>query len=200
MKRTDGNGERLTEDRGQLHTLEGFAASVIIVLGLVFASQAVAVTSTSTTTSSEDIEAQYDRLAQDLLTQARSNGELKGTLLNWDPDERRFVGSDDLYYYQGSSPPGEFGRTLDRVVLGNELAYNLQAEYKSGGSTLTIPIVDNGEPSANSVATEEVVVLDENDELSDGTRLSNAEGYPMENMENEAIYNVVSVRLTVWRR
>jgi hypothetical protein len=188
------------KEGGQLHTLEGLAASIIVILGLVFASQAVAVTSTSATTSSEDIEAQYNQLAQDLLTQAKASGSLKRAILSWNSDERRFRGTEDLYYYQGASPPGDFGRTLDRVVVGNDLAYNLELVYKSGDSRLSVPFVENGEPSTNSVTASEVVVLDENDELFDGTELAGSTTYPMENMENQAMYNAVRVRLTVWRR
>ena len=187
-------------EKAQLHTLEGLAASIIVVLGLVFASQAVAVTSTSATTSSEDIEAQYEQLAGDLLTQAKASGALQRAVLNWNTDERRFSGTEDLYYYQGTSPPGDFGRTLDRVVMGNDLAYNIELVYKSGGSRLTVPYVDNGEPSTNSVTVSEVIVLNENDVLSDGTELADSTSYPMENMENQAMYNAVNVRLTVWRR
>lgn len=190
----------LNDTRGQLHTLEGLAASIIVILGLVFASEAVAVTSTSATTSSEDIEAQYEQLAQDLLTQAKTSDALHQAILNWNSDERRFTGTEDLYYYQGQSPPGEFGRTLDRVVLGNDLAYNIELVYRSGNSRLTLPYVDNGEPSTNSVTVTEVVVLNENDVLPDGTPVAESTSYPMENMDNEAMYNAVNVRLTVWRR
>jgi hypothetical protein len=193
-------GNRQIGTKAQLHTLEGLAASVMIVLGLVFASQAVAVTSTSATTSSEDIEAQYDQLAQDLLTQAKTSGTLQEAVLNWDERERRFRGTEDLYYYQGESPPGEFGRTLDRLVVGNDLAYNVELVYKSEGSRLALPLVDNGEPSSNSVTATEVIVLNENDRLPDGTQLGESDSYPMDNMDNEAMYNAVNVRLTIWRR
>ena len=194
-------GKTLSDDEtAQLHTLEGLAASIIVILGLVFASQAVAVTSTSATTSSEDIEAQYEQLAGDLLTQAKASGALQRAVLNWNTDERRFRGTENLYYYQGASPPGEFGRTLDRVVMGNDLAYNIELVYKSGGSRLSVPFVNNGEPSTNSVTVSEVIVLNENDVLPDGTELADSTSYPMDNMENQAMYNAVNVRLTVWRR
>jgi hypothetical protein len=188
------------QQKAQLHTLEGLAASILVVLGLVFASEAVAITSTSATTSSEDIEAQYEQLAQDLLTQAKISGSLKRSVLSWDESQRRFRGTDEAYYYEGQSPPGRFGNTLDRVVMGNNLAYNIELVYQSEGSTLTLPFVDNGEPSTNSVTVSEVVVLSENDKLSDGPTLADSSTYPMENMENEAMYNIVNVRLTVWRR
>jgi hypothetical protein len=188
------------QEKAQLHTLEGLAASILVVLGLVFASEAVAVTSTSATSSSEDIEAQYEQLAQDLLTQAKTSGSLKQSVLSWDESQRRFRGTDEAYYYEGESPPGRFGNTLDRVVMGNNLAYNIELVYQSEGSTLTLPFVDNGEPSTNSVTVSEVVVLSENDRLPDGTTLADSSTYPMENMENEAMYNIVNVRLTVWRR
>ena len=194
-------GEKTTGgDEAQLHTLEGLAASVIVVLGLVFASQAVAVTSTSSTTSSVDVEAQYDQLAQDLLTQAKSSGTLRDAVINWNEDENRFRGTESLYYYQGESPPGRFGSTLDRVVMANNLAYNVELVYQSKGSTLSVPLVDNGEPSTNSVTASEVIVLNENDRLPDGTALTDSTSYPMTNMDNEAMYNIVNVRLTVWRR
>lgn len=188
------------ETKAQLHTLEGLAASILVVLGLVFASQAVAVTSTSSTTSSEDVEAQYDQLAQDLLTQAKSSGALRDAVLNWNDERRRFSASQGQYYYQGESPPGEFGRLLDRAVMGNNLAYNVELVYQSGDSSATVPLVDNGEPSTNSVTASEVIVLNENDRLPDGTMLVDSTTYPMDNMENEAMYNIVNVRLTIWRR
>jgi len=58
---------RTTDDRAQAHTLEAFAAAILLVAALTFALQATAVTPLSASTSNQHIENQQRAVATDLL-------------------------------------------------------------------------------------------------------------------------------------
>ncbi|MDY6779655.1 MAG: hypothetical protein SV760_03740, partial [Halobacteria archaeon] len=123
--------------KAQLHTLEGLSAALIIVLSVIYSTQAIAVTSTSSTTSSEEIEAQYDRVANDILAQAKSRGTLKEALLNWNSFKARWRGTEFSRYYQARSPPGQFGRTLNMTLFQNHLVYNIDIAYQEGNELVS---------------------------------------------------------------
>ena len=65
------------DDRGQAHTLEAFAAAILIVVGLTFALQATAVTPLSASTSNQHLENQQRAVATDLLETSAANGDLR---------------------------------------------------------------------------------------------------------------------------
>lgn len=67
--------------RGQAHTLEAFAAALLLISGLIFALQATAVTPLSASTSNQHIQNQQQLIASDILTTSAENETLQDALL-----------------------------------------------------------------------------------------------------------------------
>lgn len=195
-------------NRAQAHTLEAFVAALLLVTGLVFASQATAVTPLSESTSNQHIENQQRALADDLLSATAETGALREAVVHWN-ETTGFVGTpeDRTYYTQtptNASHPlsSEFG-----VFDGNHLAYNVDLLFEDDeGRTDSIRMVEMGSPSDNAVVATRSVVLYDATELSAGP----AEGTALADLEEGAfyaedvdpgsqVYTVVEVRIVVWR-
>lgn len=196
-------------DRAQAHTLEAFIAALILVSGLVFASQATAVTPLSASTSNQHIENQQRSLANDLLSATAENGTLHETVVYWNETDGFVDTHENRTYYTGTppdDPPHPLSSALD-VFDRNHLAYNIDLVYSDGdGGTEATRMVEMGSPSDNAVAATRSVVLYDSTELSGGPD----EGTPIGDLEdgafyadnvdpNSQLYNVVEVRIVVWR-
>lgn len=188
---------------GQMHTIEGLSAAMIIVLATSFALQSVSLTSTSATTSSAEVEQQFAQLANDVLVSSKASGALRSGILDWNTGSGAFEGArteeSPLRYYSGRAPPGVFGRQLQTRLADNNLAYNVVITYKEGDDEGRTRYVYNGAPSSNAVTTSTTLVLSESDQLGDGTELRNS-NYPVGDLPQQGLYNIVEVELTVWRR
>lgn len=189
----------MSRERGQVHTIEGFFAGMLIILATLYAVEAVGITSTSASTASPEIESELSRTADSILTQANSNGNLKETVLRWNSSDGEFYGAGEEFYYKGVAPPGDFGETLEWTLASQGIAYNIDLAYEStDGEITTVPLVDNGQPSDNAVVARELVVLYSTDRLWDGRRIDRS-NHPVADLSGSGLYNVVEVRLVVWR-
>lgn len=205
----------IDDNKGQLHTLEGFTAAFMILLAMFFAFQSVSITPTSSSTASQEVETQNYVLADDVLAALAENGTLKEAILKWDADGREFEGSpsgdhNDARYYLGTSPPEPLGDILQETLLDRGIAYNIDlACDRTDDNSRVREFVDFGEPSKHAVTATQRVILYEDDELreEDGSlkdeRLVDEDGSPQyfcENVsEDSDLYNVVEVRITAWR-
>ncbi|MFW5984459.1 MAG: DUF7288 family protein, partial [Halobacteria archaeon] len=89
-------------DRAQLHTLEGLAASVILLLAVTYALNAFVVTPTSGVNPGAEGN---EQVAEDLLVATESNGDLEDALLHWNDTAAGFVNSSNgTYYYESDDP------------------------------------------------------------------------------------------------
>jgi hypothetical protein len=194
-------GRRSTRSRsGQLHTLEGISAAILIVLAVAFASDAVAITGSSGSAASGEVERQYSVAANDLMTQAKTTGELKDAILYWNEDQQSFIGTGGPTYYSGTTPPNEFGRTLRLALEERGLTYNVDLVFKSLNRTVTKRYIRNGAPSYNAVRVSRTIVLNDQDELPSGETLADSNYIGVDAQDVPGLYNLVEVRLTVWSR
>lgn len=215
--------------RGQVHTIEGFTAGFIILVAALYGVQAVAITPTSSSTASQEVELNQYKLADDVISTSNSNGELKEALLNWSASDNHTVEDGEFRgslaetnYYGGTAEgpfmfgapiPGDFGETLNQTFTQRGLVYNVEIECArdSGGSQTYI---DNGDPSLHSVTASTRVALHEHDTVYDNesdnvtlAEVETADDTEMEfycdrmgsNGDDTSLYNVVEVRLTIWR-
>jgi hypothetical protein len=187
-------------EKGQIHTLEGFAAAFVIIFALIFGLQAVV--STSPGGLNQEVTTYDEKITNDVLLQSRAmeNGtsELKTALLNWTREDG-FNGSveDGIFYAGEKKPvPGEFGETLE-ILDNRSIAYSIDVVCDGDRH----PFVRNGDGGENPVTSTVTVTLNDDDRLSDGTRLSDAPSYPCENVDDgeSNLYNVVEVRMVAWR-
>jgi len=212
-------------DRGQAHTLEAFVAALLLVTGLIFATQATAVTPLSASTSNQHVENQGAIAAADVLATTKERSDLKRGLLAWDDGNREFVEATNADHYSGLMPDtahplhDPFREAFD----SRRVAFNVDVllPAKPGDSRSRQRLVDMGEPSDNAATASTRVTLYADDRLHDpavddldgeftGTALGEttadgsafAHGYfhrPEDPDEVHALYAVVEVRITVWQ-
>ncbi|WP_232688388.1 DUF7288 family protein [Halobacterium zhouii] len=191
--------------RAQAHTLEGVAASLVVVLAVVFALQSTAVTPLTASTASQHIETQHERALNGLLETAREDGELTETLLYWNNSSATFQHADDEGYYVGDPPNTTFGNTLEEAFDDSAVAYNVNIYYVGpNGNRQTRRVVYHGAPSSDAVAATRVVTLFDDQTFTN----QNGRTIAVENasyLEPQAptvpgpVYSVVEVEVVVWR-
>ncbi|MCL7418279.1 MAG: hypothetical protein M8354_10630 [Halalkalicoccus sp.] len=195
-------------ERAQAHTLEAFVAALILVSGLIFASQATAVTPLSASTSNQHIENQQRSLANDLLSTTAENGTLREAVVYWNGTEGFINSSEERTYYTGTPTDSSHPLSSALAVFDrNHLAYNVDLVYSDGeGGTERERMVEMGSPSDNAVAATRSVVLYNATEISGGPNEGTALGdladgafYADDIDPNSQVYTVVEVRIVVWR-
>ncbi|UIP01254.1 hypothetical protein Hbl1158_08040 [Halobaculum sp. CBA1158] len=192
--------------RAQAHTLEGFAAAVILLSGVVFALQATAVTPLTASTSNQHIENQQAAVAEGTLAAAEANGTLAPTLLHWNATDGQFIGAGSNGVYT-DGPSTAFGATLNRTFGADRIAFNVEVGYRTAdGERARERIVNMGEPSDNAVAAERTVVLFDDDPVGDGSgTLGEVEDDPNRGFyapdadPDGPLYGVMEVRIVTWR-
>jgi len=197
---------QVTLQRGQVHTLEGVVAALLLVSSIVFALQMTSVTPLSASTSSQHIENQQQATAEGVLANAADSGALEEAVLFWNESADSFHDTRGERYYTGKVPPNELGDLLDRAFGSRGIAYNVWAVHQAGdgNSTQRQEIVFVGEPSDNAVKTTRTVVLTDDDRLYDetgaetDTRVANASFYAPD-VASGSVYNVIRVEVVVWR-
>jgi len=190
--------------RGQAHTVEAFVAAMLIVGGLIFATQATAVTPLSASTSNQHIENQQQASIEGLLATAAENGDLQAAVLNWDPEEGEFDNLSKQGTYE-NEPPNEFVVALNQTLTERQIAFNVDVRYaEPDGTSDTERMVEMGQPSNNAVTATWTVSLYENSTLSSGGNeeetLQDSEFYA-DNIDTDSeLYTVVEVEVTAWRK
>ena len=193
--------------RGQAHTVEAFAAAVLIVGGLIFATQATAVTPLSASTSNQHIENQQQASIEGLLAASAETGQLAEALLYWDPDEEEFAGAPESGVYAEGPPGTPFGETLNTLLSDRRIAFNVVVRYpESDGGTDTEEMVLMGQPSDNAVSATRSIGLYDGSQLSvndnDPTlgELNEGEFYAPDIDTESRLYTVVEVEVIAWRK
>ncbi|WP_129115090.1 DUF7288 family protein [Halegenticoccus tardaugens] len=195
--------------RAQAHTVEAFVAALLLVGGLLFAMQSTAVTPLSASTSNQHIENQQRESASSLLATADERGDLREAVLYWNPDDERFTNASEEGYYADGGPPNRFGEALDAAFADRQIAFNVHVLYhRPDGSVSSKRMVYMGSSSDNAVSAARTVALTDDSRLSSSA--SDATLEAIEDDEDEEfyaddadadgkLYNLVEVRLTVWR-
>nr|WP_321170906.1 hypothetical protein [Halobaculum sp. DT55] len=196
--------------RAQAHTLEGFAAALILLSGVLFALQATAVTPLTASTSNQHIENQQGAVAEGVLAAAEANGTLAPAILHWNSSGDRFIDSGEGGVYENANSAFSataFGETLNRTFGDERVAYNVELRYRtvSGGQGRT-RVVYMGSPSDNAVAASRTATLYDDDRVDGGSRTletvasdPDREFYAGDADPDGPLYGVMEVRIVVWR-
>lgn len=197
----------VSDERGQALTMEAVIAGVILLSAVLFALQVTAVTPLSTSTSAQHVENQLLSTGEGALDSAAEEGALEEAVLEWDPNEKQFWGTEEeTPYFLGEAPDNKFGEVLQETY-GDNIAYNVNITYhNASGYTEQIYLVQ-GEPSDHAVSVTRPVTLSENDRLinedgSNGQRLEAVGGdfYAEQPADADGnIYNVLRVEVVAWR-
>lgn len=158
--------------RGQAHTLEAIAASLLLVGGLVFALQATAVTPLSASTSSQHVENQQQAAAEGALAVALEEDAVRVAVLNWNASNASFYGSPgDTSYYANGAPSNQFGDIFARTFNPRGVVFNVYVVYESSGDQRKRRrMVYRGQPSDNAVSASVSVTLYDDDPLYNDTQ------------------------------
>lgn len=129
---------------------------------------------------------------------------LEELLLYWNPNTQTFHNATTRRGYLGTTPNITMGVILQDVFNRKQIAVNLDVTYqRQDGRTGKEAIVHQGQPSDNAVTATTTVVLTDNQRLTSpvtNKRVSQEPTYPIPDVSpNTEIYNVLQVKLTVWR-
>ncbi|OYR62611.1 hypothetical protein DJ79_16530 [Halorubrum ezzemoulense] len=199
--------EHFPDDRGQAHTLEAFTAALLLVTGLIFATQATAVTPLSASTSNQHVENQASIAAQDLLATTEESGNLTAALLYY--DNGSFVGGGDDGIYAGVPPETHpLHDPLTEAFGERQVAFDIDVYHPADGGNRTtdVEMVDMGSPTDNAATASIRVALYGDDRFGADDQYELAkngsnEGYfaaPADGT-GEVLYTVVEVRITAWQ-
>ncbi|MFB6085128.1 MAG: hypothetical protein ABEJ94_12875 [Halorientalis sp.] len=207
----------MQDTRGQAFTLEGITAGLVLVTAVLFAVQSVAVTPTTAGAVNQRVQSDTRALTQDVLDTVAANETfgLSELVRYWSPDALTFQGAINSRVGYGSTrPPGELGVLMNRLFTQRGETYNVVVEYQRANvsnGTGTVTMVYRGEPAENAVTVSQTVTLYDNQTLTApssaqlplryyDTNATNNRGsyYPIPDVADGAVYNVVEVRVTVW--
>lgn len=194
--------------RAQAFSLEAFVASILLVVALAFALQAVAISSNTASAGDAELRGQHAGMARGVLDGAAENGNLETTLVYWNESGERFHGADGEGSYVSRSPNTTFGRALQETLDDQQLRYNVDLYYRDAdGQQASRRLVEYGTPSHDAVRVSETVTLydettlvAENESRRANATLETVEGdfYAPDAADDSPLYNVVHVEVVVW--
>ncbi|MBP2031026.1 hypothetical protein J2755_001974 [Methanohalophilus levihalophilus] len=168
-------------DEGQLHTLEGLAAAILITTTLLMIINLSVIANPQ---SEMQIDVQMERNAVDVLAvlDIPTPGVLSQNLTEY------------VAAYNSSIPVNMSHSALPQLetYLSNSLTntiYNVDIAYVNNESLIVAPVIIKGAPGENSIVTRRIVVLDNSTVVAAGGTWNLS--------ENEI--KVVEVRLTTWK-
>ncbi|WP_174589800.1 DUF7288 family protein [Methanocella conradii] len=177
-------------DKGQIYTMEGIVASVILLSVLLFIIQANSIV-TPQTERSVDMKL-YERASDTLTCMDRNDadstiwstiGSLKSYVAGWN-------GSTVTDGVQGNMTELD---SVIRSMLPEHVQYSVSFIYYNGtyngmpGNRQECPVIVHGKPADNSVVSSRLVTLNEGDAVSDYWK-----------NVNKCFPQVVEVKLTCW--
>ena len=195
-----------TLDRGQVHTLEGVVAAMLLLTSVIFALQMTSVTPLSASTSSQHVENQQHASAEGVLATAAETGALRRAVLYWNPAKNRFHDANQGRYYTSAPPDNDLGKMLERAFGTRGIAFNVYVTFQAGDGQATQRqrMIYVGEPSDNAVRASRTVVLSNDARIHDvdgeptGDRVIDAAFYAPD-VTQGSVYNSLRVEVVVWR-
>lgn len=194
------------DDRGQLFTLEGFVAALVVLSSVIFALTTTAATPLSSSTSNQHIETQQGAEAASLLDAAKANGDLRSMVLYWDDSKGAFHNASTKGYYLACRSESAFGERLERSFDQRGATCNVNVRYvATNGRIRTERVVYVGDPTDNAVRVTALITLYDTDRLvlpsgdESTVTLENATTFYVPDVGPGPVYNVVEVEVITWR-
>lgn len=151
------------DDRGQIYTIEGLAAALILIGVLYFIFQSISVVTPQTEMSADMKLGQTTSdtlICVDRLNETYSS-DLKVAIAGWNGHAAD---------YGHAAGAGEAGiAALDGEIAGmmsNDTGYRVDIAYYDGDDEQVIPLIVHGVPGDNSVVATRLVTLNDNDNVS----------------------------------
>jgi len=186
------------DEKAQTFTFEAAMSVLLIVLVLVYIVMAVSITPLTSSAANIHVETQLERYGIDILNVMCYNkpdeeySPLKAALLYWD-GETMYGG---IYDYYGSAELKSF---IEQTLVREGIAYNIEVLYfRVINDTRVVEsryFVLNGNPSDNAVTVSKIIPLYDSDYGQQGIKTLT---YDVDGNAT-ALYNLIEVRLTLWR-
>ncbi|TYT63051.1 DUF7288 family protein [Natrialba swarupiae] len=214
------NGKRRSrnddgDDRGQMYTLEGFAAAAVVLFALLFAMQSVVIAPGTGGAVDRTAQAQQQQQLQDgLVVSAHAEeGNLSSMVLYWAQN-----GYLENEHFEDENQSGEYPFALAEVLeeefsgsgIGDDYTIEFVYQNESTGNTESDYIKEDtytsDDPGAVTASYMITIHEDQNmTEMDNGTLRDSDEPIhtvdselPRGDPNSDPIYNVVEVRVTSW--
>lgn len=198
----------MVDDKAQMQTLESLIASSIIVMVMVFTIDATTITPLTSSTANVHVEAELMALGQDMFSTLDypvypgDSSPLKSDITGWSGNT--YVWNGTAYNILNFKNTNDMSQSLNnnitrftsRVFVPRGIAHNLLVTYLFEGGTSAKVVIWNGDPSNNAVVVSRKIVLHDDD--VDPVNYSAYTG--IDDIDNSSkLYNVIDVRLMLWR-
>jgi hypothetical protein len=200
----------MSDDRGQIQTIEGIVAAFIVIFALVVIIQTTSVTPLSSSFTNQHVKLELQNMGNDILStldqtprdanDAVSASELKLGVTTW-----ALFDDYELFNWDGNNFVSTFdpNETMTNTTLTNVLkkalivkgtVFNLELRYPDkNGFLYTTKMIWNGDPSENSVTVSRYIVLTDRDLGYVGSVIPK-----MSTSGNADFRSTIEVRLTMW--
>ncbi len=196
------------DEKAQLHTLEGVAAAIIILIVIIYAIDATSMTPLTASTSNAHVETELSVLGQDILNtldyaEPGYNSKLKNDIINWNGRQYSWNGS--KYMEDGNATDSRNNLTnnltdiLSSTLIRQGIAHKVELTYFIISNNETVPSVPDvmvyaGVPSDNAVIVSRKIVLQDTDNITSTSPMKGNDIDPSTNF-----FNIVDIRLVLWR-
>lgn len=192
------------DEKAQLYTLEAVAAASIMLIVIIYAIDATSMTPLTASTSSVHVEAELIAMGHDIFNildyaEPGYTSRLKMDIAAWDGKEYIWSGSN--YTVKGTTNVTgkltNLTELLNVTLIKQGTAHNLDLVFLSRRPDNTtypvkVKIIYNGDPSNNAVIVSRKIVLQNSDNLNPTN--------PIEDIDlSSNFYNIVDIKLTLWR-
>lgn len=181
--------------KGQTFTLEAVITALLLLLVIFIVVQAVPLTPLTPSAANIIVENTLETYAGDVLS-AITYGEtsiFKKALLSWSC--KNINGGVSSEEYDSSFSDLSNATILKRVLIGTfekkGIAYNIEIYYNDTVSLRKLTFLFNGYPSRNAVTVTQIIPLYD----TDSGGVMNC----IPDIDESNLYNVLYVKLTVWR-
>lgn len=190
------------DEKAQLHTLEGVAASTILLLVIIYAIDATSMTPLTSSTSNAHVESELRALGQDILNsmdyaEPGYNSNLKNDIIRWDGKEYIWSGSSYIIKDGTNSLNNNLSAILNITLIKQGIAHNVELTYLENSTLLpnNRNMIYNGDPSTSAVIVTRKIVLQDAEAPSDTYNPI----YKKDIDPLTSLYNIVEVKLILWR-
>ncbi len=196
------------DEKAQMHTLEGVAASVILVLVMIFAIDATSMTPLTSSTSSVQVETELEIIGQDILntldyTDTGYNSKLKNDVAGWNGKAFIWNGSDYIEKDGGTNTlDNNLTKILKSVFSSKGVAYNVEITLIDNSTFLmkTFNMIYNGDPSNNAVVASRKIVFQNSGFNKEPEGNDFDPDNPIKDIDPITnFYQIVDVKLVLWR-
>jgi hypothetical protein len=200
----------MSDDRGQIQTIEGIVAAFIMVFALVVIVQTTSVTPLSSSFTNQHIKLELQNVGNDILStldqtpwdinDSMSASELKLGVTTWALLDNYAMFTWNRTAFVSTIDPNVsmtdtyLTNVLKFALIENGTAFNLELRYPDkNGFLYTTKMIWNGDPSENSVTVSRYIVLRDSDVGGVDSVIPK-----MSTESNSNFHSTVEVRLTLW--